>query len=348
MAITSGFDFLIQWHLTEKCNLRCKHCYQTGSIAEEMPLRDIKRAVDEVSDTISDWSDFYNIEFQPSMNLTGGEPFLFNHFFDVLEYIVTKGFDVSILSNGILVNAEKARRISNLGVKEVQISVEGPEDIHDSIRGAGSFVSSITGVNHLLNAGIQVTLNTTLSDINADHFLDMIEFAASVGVHRLGFSRLVPSGKGEKMIGNILPTERVQELYRSIQEINDDRIIIVTGDPVATQMSLSKDDIIEDGVPFGGCAAGVSGITVLSDGTLVPCRRMHVPIGNIRTDSFREIWASSPVILKLRNKENYSGKCARCTRWSSCRGCRAIAYSLSRFSRNGDMLAEDPQCFIAD
>lgn len=346
MAITNEFDFLIQWHLTERCNLKCMHCYQTGSYAGELSLVEIRKGIDEITDTIAEWSYMYDIAFQPSLNVTGGEPFLFSHLFDILEYTVAEGFEVYILSNGILVTKEKASRLSDLGVRGVQVSMEGPEAIHESIRGRGSFASSIKGVNRLLDAGLEVTLNTTLSDINVDTFMEMKDLAISIGVHRLGFSRLVPSGKGTQMIENMLPIDHVKDLYAEIERIKSDSIEIVTGDPVATQMSSLRDEESEDAIPFGGCAAAVSGITVLPDGTIVPCRRLPVALGNIRTDSFRDIWASSPVLLKLRDKERYGGKCGRCRRWSSCRGCRAIAYACSQYYGAGDMMAEDPQCII--
>lgn len=91
------------------------------------------------------------------------------------------------------------------------------------------------------------------------------------------------------------------------------------------------------------CQAGISGLTLLPDGTIMPCRRLNVPIGNVRKDSLREVWVSSEVLQQLRNKEIYKGKCGICRRWATCRGCRAIAYAHS-----GDLLTEDPQCFISE
>ncbi|HYA31436.1 MAG TPA: SPASM domain-containing protein [Thermodesulfovibrionales bacterium] len=99
-------------------------------------------------------------------------------------------------------------------------------------------------------------------------------------------------------------------------------------------------------VPKGGCAAGVSGFTILPDGTMLPCGRLPVQIGNVRKDSLREVWATSRVLVALRDKGRYKGKCGRCRRWADCRGCRAIAYAVSRANGRNDMLAEDPQCFI--
>lgn len=347
MAITQSFDFFVQWHLTERCNLRCKHCYQSGSKGQEMSLPEIKDVVDEVSEMLEGWKGKYGIEFSPSFNITGGEPFLRSDIFEMLGLIKNRGFDTYLLSNGVLIDKEKAQKIADLGVRGVQISIEGPEKVHEMIRGRGSFSSAMKGVEHLLDAGVIVTLNVTLSDINADYFMEMIELSSSTGVQRLGFSRLVPSGRGAGLVHNMLKKEKVKELYESIFSLKTNGLKIVTGDPIVSQMSSdgNKDNGI---IPIGGCAAGVSGITLLPDGTIMPCRRLSVPLGNIRKDSLREIWATSKVLMKLRDRQSYTGKCRRCSRWASCRGCRAIAYAYSCATGKENFLSEDPQCFIED
>ncbi len=345
MSITEAHEFFIQWHLTERCNLCCTHCYQDGAKTDEFSLPEAMDVIGEVSDLIDSWSETYGIGFSPSFNITGGEPFLRHDIFDILEEITGKGFDIYLLTNGILINEKKALRLADIGIKGVQVSIEGPEDIHDSIRGKGSFKASMKGVKNLLDAGLTVTLNTTLSDINAGSFLDMIEIASSEGAQKLGFSRLVPSGRGAGLLRHMLPNEMVKDLYADIFSAKTDGLTIVTGDPVASQMR-SLSDVDAGNIACGGCAAGVSGLTILSDGTIMPCRRLPIPIGNIRTDSLREAWACSDVLNSLRAREKYKGKCRTCGRWAHCRGCRAIAYAYSQSKGKNDFLAEDPQCFI--
>jgi radical SAM protein with 4Fe4S-binding SPASM domain len=95
-----------------------------------------------------------------------------------------------------------------------------------------------------------------------------------------------------------------------------------------------------------GCAAGTAGLTIHPDGNVTPCRRMPVSLGNVKKDSIREIWSSSPVLQALRDRNRYQGKCGRCGRWAQCRGCRAIAYAWSRSLGEDNFLADDPQCFV--
>jgi len=345
MMTDNSLDFFIQWHLTDRCNLSCRHCYQEGLFSREMPLSGIRLVIREIGEMIKAWADTYEISFSPSFNVTGGEPFLRKDLFEILETMGRKGFDLYLLSNGILIDRAKAGHLARLPVKGVQISLEGPEGIHESIRGRGSFSASLKGISHLIAEGINVTINMTLSELNAGTLSEMVALTKSLGVKRLGFSRLVPSGKGADLLSQTLPKERVKELYQKLLSTKIDGLQIITGDPVASQMdhfSLGED---LGAVPLGGCAAGVSGLTILPDGTVLPCRRLPVPIGHVTRDSLRELWVSSPVLEALRDKNRYQGKCGQCKRWAACRGCRAIAYAYSQSKGEKDFLAEDPQCF---
>jgi len=345
MPMTQSHEFFIQCHLTERCNLRCRHCYQTGKKTAEMSLSEMRDIATEVSGMIERWSETYGLAFSSSFNVTGGEPFMRRDIFAILEEIGNHGFEIYLLTNGMLLDRDRARALSELEVKGVQVSIEGTEAVHDSIRGKGSFSSALKGVQCLLDAGLVVTLNTTLSAMNADSFLHMVELCSSLGVQKLGFSRLVPSGRGKDMLESMLDTARVRELYQSIFSAETKGVVLVTGDPVASQMSDQVNGD-EGSVPCGGCAAGLSGLTILSDGTITPCRRLPIPIGNVKEDSLQEIWATSPVLSALRDRSGYKGKCGTCKRWAHCRGCRAIAYGYSQAHGNDDFLAEDPQCFL--
>jgi len=345
MPMTRSQEFFVQCHLTERCNLHCRHCYQTGKKTVEMSLSEIKNITAEVSDMIQQWSETYGLAFSSSFNVTGGEPFMKGDLFPVLEEIGNRGFEIYLLTNGMLLDRDRARMLPELGVKGVQVSIEGTEEVHDSIRGKGSFSAALRGVHFLLEAGATVTLNTTLSSMNANSFLQMVELCSSLGVQKLGFSRLVPSGRGKEMLENMLDAPSVRKLYQSIYSAETRGVTLVTGDPIASQMSV---EVNEDGgsIPCGGCAAGSSGLTILPDGTITPCRRLPIPIGNVRKDSLREIWATSPVLIALRDRSKYKGRCGSCKRWAHCRGCRAIAYGYAQSHGDCDFLAQDPQCFL--
>jgi radical SAM protein with 4Fe4S-binding SPASM domain len=345
MAVTREYEFIIQWHLTDRCNLRCRHCYQEGPPGPEIPLAEIKEVMAEIAAMFTAWRDDYGLELAPSFNLTGGEPFLRPDFYEIIQEVAGRGWAVFVLSNGTLIDGVRAQKLTGLGVRGVQVSMEGPPQIHDRIRGPGSFALAAAGARALLQAGVRVNFNTTLSTVNADYFPELADLAAALGVPELGFSRLVPSGRGKLMLNKMLTTGQVRALYQRLRSLKVPGLDIGTGDPVAAQMDGAGPED-PGSIPLGGCAAAVSGLTLLPDGTVLPCRRLNIPLGNVRQDPLREIWAASPVLEALRDRRRYQGKCGECRRWAQCRGCRAIAYAYSQGLGRPDFLAPDPQCFI--
>jgi len=356
------YEFFIQWHLTERCNLSCRHCYQPGGQGapaisghgphdrlDEMSLEEISGVAEEVARMLESWAETYAIRFSPSFNITGGEPLLRRDLFDVLGLLGKTGFEIYLLTNGTLIDRAAARAISSSGVGGVQVSIEGPKDVHDAVRGKGSFQKAVNGVRNLMDFGCDVTLNLTLSRLNSACLDETLGLAEALGV-KFGFSRLVPSGRGKALLGEMLGPDEVKGIYEYIVSKQSEGMSIVSGDPLTGQGAPAisghgprqgAGSPHDCGVAFGGCAAGVSGLTIMPDGTVTPCRRLPLPLGNVRKDSLRELWAASPVLAALRDAKRYKGKCGQCPRWSVCRGCRAIAYA-----RTGDFLAEDPQCFI--
>ncbi len=316
-------------------------------MTDEMSFDEIKGTIEEINDVINSWKKNYGLDFARSVNITGGEPFLRKDLFEIINEFDNSGFATYLLTNGNLINDAKAKELKHCNVKGVQVSIEGPEKIHDSIRGRNSFTASLRGVKSLLDADLRVTLNVTISNLNAEYLMDIIKLASDIGVHRVGFSRLVPSGRGLTMIKEMLNKDAVRSLYENVFSIDHNNgLEIVTGDPVASQ--FRNESIMTDcgNVAMGGCAAGISGLTIMPDGTIFPCRRLPVPIGNVRKDSIREVWAMSDVLNDLRDRSKYKGKCGRCDHWANCRGCRAIAYAYTEAKGSADMMAPDPQCFL--
>ena len=86
----------------------------------KMAFQEIAETVKEISDTLNEWKEAYNIEYAPSFNVTGGEPFLRKDIFNIIAEIINRGFDVYLLTNGILIDKKKAQGLFNLGVKGVR------------------------------------------------------------------------------------------------------------------------------------------------------------------------------------------------------------------------------------
>ncbi len=337
------FDFFVQWHLTEQCNLRCRHCYQNTS-ASVMTFPEIIRAIDSVDATLKGWVTDHDMDMSPSFHFTGGEPLLHDRLFDILEHVGSLGYATALMSNGTLITDDVARKLKQAQVKEVQVSVEGMEAVHDSIRGQGSFRKALSGIENLLANSINTSINLTLSRLNIGEVAGLVELAGDMGIGAVTFSRLVACGRGNEISDQMLTPPELAEFYRNVHERQAaGKGTFTSLDPLFTVSDL-KEDVPASDFPVGGCAAGVFGITITADGSIMPCRRMDLSIGNIRETSLRELWAESPVLWSLRNREEYRDKCGSCYYWAVCRGCRAIALAHARSRGNEDFLGPDPQC----
>lgn len=337
--------FYLQWHLTETCNLRCRHCYQQSTVAE-LSYVEICQAIDKIANAIQYWVTHYEIGVSPSLHFTGGEPLIRPDVFDLLQYAAHAGFSASLLSNGTLITSETAQRLKQTAVEDVQISLDGREGVHDSLRGKWSFKKALEGIANLVAVGIDTNINFTVSGLNYQEIDPLIDLVGTLGVSAVAFSRLVPCGRGEDLSNHLLNTEQLNVLSRKLLEKpRKDSVMLVSRDPIIGVANISDNDAIPlSSFPLGGCSAGIFGVTITADGTVMPCRRMNLPIGNIRTDDFRQLWAESPVLISLRNRESYHGRCRTCRQWAVCRGCRAIALADARSRGIEDFLGDDPQC----
>jgi radical SAM protein with 4Fe4S-binding SPASM domain len=337
------YSFFVQWHLTERCNLRCRHCYQVGTVPE-MSWAEIRQAMENIKGAIESWVTEWAMEMSPSFHFTGGEPVLREDLFDVLDHARYCGFSTALMSNGTLINADIARRIGESQVSDVQISLDGLEPIHDSIRGTGSFKHALHGIEHLISQGVATSINVTISRLNVAQIDGLVQLARAIGVNTVSLSRLVPCGSGRQFSEEMLTGEELRSLYGRMRQFQDTgKVAVISRDPLAMVANMDG-EIPDTEFPVGGCAAGVFGVTIASDGSIMPCRRMDLSIGNIRKQSFRELWAESPVLWSLRERQHYHDGCESCRYWAVCRGCRAVALACSRASGEEDYLGPDPQC----
>ncbi|MBI2849926.1 MAG: radical SAM protein [Chloroflexi bacterium] len=337
------YSFFVQWHLTERCNLRCRHCYQE-KVAGELEHQEICQAMEGIAGTIQGWRADYGMEISPSFHFTGGEPMVRHGLFPILAQAHSLGFSVSLMSNGTLISEELARRLATAGVRDVQVSLDGLEDVHDSIRGKGSFQQAVRGIANLISAGVETNINLTLSRVNYDQLDGLVNLGKQLGVGAVAFSRLVPCGRGEELADEVLTPAELSDLHAKARALNaGSKVEVACSDPLFSVTGIPG-EVPQIDFPVGGCAAGMFGVTITSDGSVMPCRRMNLVIGNIKQQSLRELWADSPVLWALRDRRSYHDGCESCYYWAVCRGCRAIALASARSNGQEDFLGADPQC----
>jgi len=311
-----------------------------------MASNEVMHEIDGATEMFAAWEKEHGIRVSPSIHFTGGEPFLYDGLWDVIAYAREKGYRVAMMTNGSLIKADDAQKAFSLGVSDVQVSLEGPPKLHDAIRGNGSFLQAEKGVSELVHAGNRISANVTLSRLNADAIEETAEIARKMGCYGIGFSRVVPCGKGKGLIESLLTPEELKRAYQKVMSLNRPSFEVVSGDPLSGTL-------LETNPPHGeltlsGCSAGFSGVTIVADGSVMPCRRIGLVAGNLKKKSLRAIWASSRLLWKMRNRESYRGKCGRCSLWPTCRGCRAVAYAYSSTQGKPDLFADDPQCWVAE
>lgn len=340
----------LQWHLTAKCGYRCQHCYVNDpstykeELENEMDLDGCFRVVDEFDDTVNDWG------VPGRINFTGGDPLLKEGVFDLIERSKSRGITVGILGNPDTLTPETARKLKDLGLYRYQVSIDGMEETHDTLRGKkGAFKEAIDAIHLLNEVGISSVVMFTLSRANAHELLDVIRLADRESVSIFDFARLVPVGRGVHMKDEMLdPLEYHELLLRVLEEykrLKDSGTRTRYGRKenlwslLYDELGLGRVSSSDNETIFSGCAMGCSIVTLLADGTVLACRRLPVPIGKVPDQTIREIFISSPEHNRIRRVEDMK-KCGRCDLLQYCRGCPAVAYGV-----HGDYLAEDPQCW---
>ncbi len=341
-------EFYFQWHITERCNLHCIHCYQERyDIRSESSLAQLEKIADQIFLTLRKWRKKGRIA------LTGGEPFLKKELFPLMEYLEQNEYiwRIGILTNGTLIDEKIADRLKTFQkLYYIQISLDGAsEETNDSIRGKGSYRKAIDSFSLLYEKGINTRVMFTVHKRNLQDVPSLIDLAIKEKIDTLTIERFVPEGRGAEIKDWFLTNEETHKLFRYVSRRSDIeykkgtplkilkyRTLWANIDPERAKTADTPPEIDLGGM----CSVGIESLTILSDGTVLPCRRLPIPIGNLRNDSIFKIWYTSELLWRIRNKNNLKGKCNGCDLIPRCSGCRAIAYAVT-----GDYLAEDPQCW---
>lgn len=329
-------SFFVQWHILDRCNLRCAHCYQYHFLKErelDWPL--LQKVADNLLGAMGTW----NVKLDVA--LTGGEPFLKQELLPLLRYLDKSPHigDLSIISNGTIF-PEYAEELTGLShFREMRISLDGiTEETNDSIRGKGDFEKVLGNINKWNTLHVPVTIMFTAMKRNKHEIPGLIEFGKRNGIHRVVVERFFPLGQGETISSDVLTGQEFLETWNNVldqagMEASPEELIPYR----ALCIDLSEEEI---DVLGSGCVVANDGMAILPAGEVLPCRRFTLPIGNLLEASLTDIWEHSPVLNELKNKNNLKGKCGSCN-VTDCMGCRAMCLSLK-----GDYLAEDPHCWI--
>lgn len=339
-------SFAFQWHITDECDQRCKHCYlfAEGGVSgfERMGFDDMARVLDDIEAFGRDMGR------EPYVYLTGGDPILHPDFWRLAELLHARGIMWAVMGNPFHLTPDTCARMKALGCRKYQLSFDGLRDTHDLFRKPGSFDASVAAVGTIRDAGIWCAAMTTVSSVNALEIPELIDLMAELEVDVYAFGRYCPTSGQRRDEFHISAPDYRDFLLRCQQRIEAHEAAgCVTTfqrkDHLFTLLEWEQGKFeiptdAEDGMVYDGCHCGTSHMTILPNGDVYACRRMESKVGNVFESSLRDIFLGS-AMEACRQFDKFE-KCSKCELLGWCRGCPAVAAGYT-----GGMYAADPQCW---
>jgi AdoMet-dependent heme synthase len=337
----------IAWEITRRCNLKCIHCRSSSEFeVKDHPDFSTEEAY-RIIDDISGYA-------KPVVVLSGGEPLIRRDVFDIAEYGSKKGLRMCLATNGTLVSDEVCERIKDSGIKIVSLSLDGSEEaVHDNFRSQkGAFKGTINAARLFRKHGIEFIINSSFTKRNQEEIPKVYKLAKELGATAWYMFMIVPTGRGQEIMDELISKEDYEEIlewHYQMEKDEKEMLVRPTCAPHYYRVVLQK--VKEEGsrlerrsLKFStggakGCIAGQLIAMIDVDGNVLPCSYFPKPAGNIKEQSFKDIWENSPLFKELRDFKKYRGKCGSCEYLTVCGGCRARAYSI-----RGDYLEEEPFC----
>ena len=285
---------------------------------------------------------------RPIVILTGGEPLMREDIFEIARRGADMGFHMSMAPNGTLMDEAVARRMVASGIQRISISLDAATaEAHDAFRQMpGAFAGAMKGIDAARKAGLSFQINTSVTAFNAAEVPKVHELAKSLGAAGHHIFMLVRVGRGRALDAELSAPEQEKMLHWLGDRAKEGLIA------VRATCAPHYFRILEQGRNTGphaggplqvsitrGCTAGDRFVFISSTGHVQPCGYLEIDCGDLRRQTFWDIWDNHPVLNDLRHWERLKGKCGLCEFRSVCGGCRARAYAAT-----GDPLAEEPAC----
>lgn len=334
-------SFGLQWHLTNECDQRCKHCYIWQKHDKE-GLHSTP-TIEQCQAVISDFILFCNeMSVSPHLSITGGDPLLYPLIWDVLEEIRQKGIIFTVLGNPFHLNSEIAKKLKKLGCVSYQMSLDGLEKTHDSLRKRGSFKATLSALPVLHDAGIRSMIMSTVSLLNYKELPTVARICVEHKVGNFAFSRYCPThGDTEYNMPPQLYRQFLAYMWQVYSELADCGTNFSLKDHLWTAF-LYEEGLYklceEKDIVLDGCNCAIKHMTLLPNGTVYACRRFDSMVGKIGQQTFKEIFLS-PEMEEYRKIEKLAG-CRNCELLNYCRGCHAVSAGTM-----GNFFDKDPQCW---
>lgn len=332
--INNTFPYLIDWAITPRCNLTCKHC--RGMAKDELPSERARKLVNEIAQLKPGW-----------LIVEGGEPLLRHDLFELLDLMREQSLEVHLITNGLLLNERMLATLKGLGVK-VMISIDGARPAtYLAIRQGSNFETVVAQARKCAQAGLLESINFTVLKSNYMEIPGIFRLAASIGVPKITFIGFKPcQGYSEALL---TPEECGEAIRFACQGAQETGIEFFFDEPffwaAVKEWGLSVGKpALGAGIVAPATTACIFGeyLFIGTDGEVRPCSFAPMIIANVNEKSLGEIWhevQTSSFFQEVRESKSRTGYCRDCQYLEGCKGCRSRTFMLT-----GDWFSADPYC----
>lgn len=326
----------VHFDLTYRCNERCIHCYLDHEDHGELSTVEVKGVLDQLAEAGALFLTF-----------SGGEIFLRKDFFELIRYARSLHFDVSLKTNALLVDEERARLLREHGVRRIQVSIYSADTgTHDAItKVRGSLERSIAAIHLLRAQGLQVKIACPLMKQNLLAYRGVMALAEELGVPYVLDLTITPKMDGDTTILSL------RNSALALLPILQDPILrpptCAGGAPNRTEVigSATSSGIERSAYEDIPCSAGHNSCYISPYGDVFPCVQMPVAAGNLRREKFKDVWYGSREMKRVRSvRESHLPVCSKCTIRTYCERCPGLAQM-----EGGDLLGPyERACELAE
>ena len=333
------------WVVTERCNLRCIHCYEGGRMTPELSTEDALKIVERLEEA-----------GKPLTFVSGGEPLLREDIMLLLGRLKERGIRVILSTNGTLVDEGVARKLADLGVDNVAIPLYGPEEMHDAFtRVPGSHERVMRALKLLSDHGLGLTIKTVVARRVLPHIRYLFDVARTFNARAVYLCDFIPVGRGAFLREEVPSKEEWRALLDWFIEemiLGDayDGVEIDIGLHPSTAIYVMKRleergiDVSEAERKMRERRLSVEGrgfISISPTGDVLLSNYLtDLKIGNALRDDLRDV-LNHPLYRAAGDSSMLRGRCGICPYRDMCGGSRVKARIYT-----GDLLGEDPTCLI--
>ncbi len=357
-GVREGMGPVVVWNSTRTCNLKCRHCYMSSDAKKyqnELTTAEAKQFIDDLAD--------FNV---PVLLFSGGEPLIRPDFFELADYAAKKGVRPTLSTNGTLITPEVARKIKDIGVGYVGISLDGLREVNDKFRGkAGAFEAAMNGIKNCVAVDQRVGLRFTINHHNIQELENIFDFIEEENINRVCFYHLVYSGRGNQMMDEDVTAEESRRamdiIIRRTRDFEErglkKEILTVDNHCDGVYMYLKalqegKDELAQQIKKYiamnGGNRSGMAFAEVDPLGYVHPDQfTQHHTFGNVRERKFGDIWqdTTNSIMAGLKDRKPLlKGRCSKCKFLDNCNG----NFRTRAEARTGDFWESDPSCYLTD